>query len=158
MEKVIFTKEECEKIKQGIKTSLHGSNANEKARKYEEFLILDRKILDLVLEKIKVFGVHQLREGRILRYEEGCFFNLHTDTYDKHPNRYKTIIIQLSNEEDYRGGKTRFGDDILDKKMGTTIIFDSTTIHGMEIIESGIRYSFVIWLEKEDLGKQKELI
>jgi hypothetical protein len=96
MKKVLFTKEECEKIKQGIKTSLAGGKAIERGRKYEEFLILDREILDLVLEKIKVFGVHQLREGRILRYEEGCFFNLHTDTYDKHPDRYKTIIIQIN--------------------------------------------------------------
>jgi predicted 2-oxoglutarate/Fe(II)-dependent dioxygenase YbiX len=154
----MFTKEECEKIKQGIKTSLAGGKAIERGRKYEEFLILDREILDLVLEKIKVFGVHQLREGRILRYEEGCFFNLHTDTYDKHPDRYKTIIIQLSNEEDYLGGKMCFGDDILDKKIGTTVIFDSTTLHGMETIESGIRYSFVIWLERQDLGIQKKLI
>jgi predicted 2-oxoglutarate/Fe(II)-dependent dioxygenase YbiX len=158
MHNVLFTKEECEKIKRGIESSPAGSKDDLWYRKYEEFLILDREILDLVLEKIKVFGVYQLREGRILKYEKGCFFNLHTDTYDKHPDRYKTIIIQLSNEEDYRGGKVCFGDDILDKKIGTTAIFDSTTIHGMEIIESGTRYSFVIWLERQDLGIEKTLI
>lgn len=158
MNNVLFTKEECEKIKKGIETSPARTKDEFSYRKYEEFLILDREILDLILEKIKVFGVKQLREGRILKYETGCFFNLHTDAYDKHPNRYKTIIIQLSNEDDYIGGKMCFGDNILDKKIGTTAIFDSTTIHGMEIIESGTRYSFVIWLERKDLGIQKTLI
>ena len=157
MQKVLFTKEECKKIRESIKDSLAGGKDDLWYRKYEEFLILDREILDLVLEKIKVFGVDQLREGRILRYEEGCFFNLHADAYDEQPHRYRTIIIQLSNEEDYQGGKMLFGDDVLDKKIGTTAIFDSAILHGMEIIESGTRYSFVIWLERQDLGIQKKL-
>lgn len=158
MQQVLFTREECEKIKQGIRTSPAGGKDDLWYRKYEEFLILDREILDLVLEKIKVFGVYKLREGRVLRYEQGCFFNLHTDAYDEQPHRYKTIVIQLSDEEDYKGGKMLFGDDVLGRKIGTAAIFDSTTIHGMELIESGTRYSFVIWLERQDLGIQKKLM
>lgn len=157
MQKVLFTKEECEKIKQGISTSPAGGKDDFYYRKYEEFLILDREILDLIFEKIKKLGVKQLKEGRILKYEKGCFFNLHKDRYDTHPYRYKTIVIQLSEEKDYEGGKMIFGNDILSKKIGTTIMFDSNTIHGMEMIESGVRYSFVIWLKRQDLVEEKTL-
>lgn len=157
MQKVLFTKEECEKIKQGIETSPAGGKDDFYYRKYEEFLILDREILDLIFEKIKKLGVKQLKEGRILKYEKGCFFNLHKDRYDTHPYRYKTIVIQLSEEKDYEGGKMIFGNDILSKKIGTTVIFDSNTIHGMEMIESGVRYSFVIWLERQDFIAEKTI-
>lgn len=158
MQLPLFTKEECEKIKQGIETSPAGGKDDLWYRKYEEFLILDREILDLVLEKVKFFGVQQLKEGRILRYEQGCFFDLHTDAYDEQPHRYKTIVIQLSEEKDYKGGKMVFGNEVLNRQVGTTAIFDSTTIHGMEIIESGTRYSFVIWLERKDLGFKKRML
>lgn len=158
MQKVLFTKEECKRIRESIKDSPAGGKDDLWYRKYEEFLILDREILDLVLDRLKIFEVQSVREGRVLRYEEGCFFSLHTDAYDEQPHRYKTIIIQLSNEEDYQGGKMLFGNEVLNKKIGTTAIFDSTTIHGMETIKSGTRYSFVIWLERQDLGVKKGLL
>ncbi len=158
MQKILFTEAECIKIKESIKDSPAGTKDNFYYRKYEEFLILDREILDLVLSKTKIFGIENIREGRILKYEPGCFFNIHTDAYDKHPHRYKTLIIQLSDEKDYEGGKMIFGNDVLNKKIGNTAFFDSTTLHGMEIIESGIRYSFVVWLERKDLGIKKNIL
>lgn len=158
MQKILFTKEECEKIKNSITDSPAGSKDDLWYRKYEEFLILDREILDLVLSKTKIFGIENIREGRILKYEPGCFFNIHKDAYDEHPNRYKTLIIQLSDENDYEGGKMVFGNDVLNKKIGSTTFFDSNILHGMEIIESGIRYSFVVWLERMDLVIKKNIL
>ena len=158
MQKVLFTKEECVKIRESIKSSPAGGKDDLWYRKYEEFLILDREILELVLNKIKVFGVHNIKEGRVLRYEKGCFFDIHTDTYDEQPHRYKTVVIQLSEETEYEGGKMIFGNDILSREIGSTAFFDSTTLHGMEIVKSGTRYSFVLWLEREDLGVKKALL
>jgi predicted 2-oxoglutarate/Fe(II)-dependent dioxygenase YbiX len=158
MQKVLFTKEECKRIRESIKDSPAGGKDDLWYRKYEEFLILDREILDLVLDRLKIFEVQSVREGRVLRYEEGCFFDIHTDAYDEKPHRYKTVVIQLSDEKDYEGGKMVFGNDVLNREIGSTAFFDSSTLHGMEVIESGTRYSFVLWLERKDLGVKKGLL
>jgi len=158
MQKVLFTKEECIKIRESIKNSPAGGKDDLWYRKYEEFLILDREILDLVLDRLKIFGVQTVREGRVLRYEKDCFFSIHADTYDERPHRYKTVVVQLSDEQEYKGGKMVFGNDTLSREIGSTAFFDSTTLHGMEIIESGTRYSFILWLERKDLGVKKSLL
>ena len=50
---VLFTKEECEFIKKGIDNSPAGTSSDDMHRRYEEFLILDDEILNLIFEKIK---------------------------------------------------------------------------------------------------------
>ena len=155
---VLFTKEECEFIKNGIKESPAGTSSNETHRKYEEFLILDIKILDLVFEKIKKYGIKKIKEGRVLCYNEGCFFNMHTDAYVGKLHRYKTVLIQLSDENDYEGGELMIEEKIMDKKIGTTVMIDATTLHCMKVLRKGIRYSFVIWLDREDMGIKNNII
>lgn len=155
MQKVLFSKEECSFILEGIKESIGNSDFDIKDRKYKEWLIVDRNILDLILEKIKMFGVENIKEGRILRYDVGCFFDKHVDTWHKYPHRFKTVVIQLSDEFDYDGGKMTYGDTIFDKRIGNTVIFEGIVVHGMEKIISGTRYAFVIWLERDDFGIKK---
>jgi|LakMenE18May11ns_1017448.scaffolds.fasta_scaffold9388830_2 predicted 2-oxoglutarate/Fe(II)-dependent dioxygenase YbiX len=158
MQKVLFNKEECLLIIDSIKNSVGTSDLDIESRKYKEWLIVDNKILNLILEKLKVFGVENFKEGRILRYETGCFFDRHVDTWEKYPHRYKTIVIQLSDENDYEGGVMSFGEDIFSKKIGNTVIFEGTIKHGMEKVTSGTRYAFVIWLERGDFGIKKIVI
>lgn len=158
MQKLLFDDNECDLILKGLENSIIGPVENKWYRKYEEFLILDKNILELILDKIKIFGVKKIKDGRILKYEKGSFTVLHEDTTEKKPHRYKTVIIQLSSEKDYEGGNMIFGNEILSKKRGTTAIFDSKTLHGLELIEFGVRYSFVIWLDREDMGISKGII
>jgi predicted 2-oxoglutarate/Fe(II)-dependent dioxygenase YbiX len=158
MQKILFNKKECKTILDGINDSVGSSILNLADRKYKEWLVVDKNILDLVLSKVKIFGVEKIKEGRILKYEEGCFFNEHVDTWEKYPHRYKTIIIQLSDETDYDGGELKFGNEILSKKIGTTTIFEGTILHGMSPITNGVRYVFVIWLERNDFGIKKVLV
>ena len=51
-----------------------------------------------------------------------------------------------------------FGEDIFNKKIGNTVIFEGIIKHGMEKVISGIRYAFVIWLERNDFGIKKVVI
>lgn len=158
MQSILFTSDECIKIRNGIKNSLHGGKENKRYKKYEEFLILDEEILNMILEKVKIYGIKNIKEGRVLRYSEGCFFKIHSDIHINAPHRYKTLIIQLSDENEYTGGKFIFGEEVLSKKIGSTTIFDSNTLHGLEIVESGIRYSFIMWLERENFGITKSIL
>ena len=158
MQKVMFTSEECDIIINGIENHQGTTNYDIDDRKYKEWLILNEDILNLILEKLKIIGVKKIKEGRVLKYEKGGFFDEHTDTFEKYPHRYKTVIIQLSDENEYKGGTMTFGDEILNKEIGNTAIFLGTTIHSMKKIEEGIRYAFVIWLERNDFDLKKALL
>ena len=158
MQKIMFTSEECGIIINGIENHQGTTIYDTDDRRYEEWLILDKSILNLVLEKLKIFGVEKIKEGRVLKYKKGSCFNKHTDTYEKYPHRYKTVIIQLSDKNENKGGTMTFGNEILNKEIGNTAIFLGTTVHGMKKIEEGIRYSFVIFLERSDFGLKKALL
>ena len=154
----MITSEECGIIINGIKNHQGTTIYDTDDRVYEEWLILDKSILNLVLEKLKIFGVEKIKEGRVLSYVKDGYFDEHTDTYEKYPHRYKTVIIQLSDKDAYKGGTMTFGDQILNKEIGNTAIFIGTTVHSMKKIEEGIRYAFVIWLERSDFGLKKALL
>lgn len=158
MQKILFSKKDCKFILSGIDTSLHGTVLNEHDRKYQEWLILDRNILDFILKKINIFNVVNIKEGRILRYNTGGFFKQHLDTWWKYPHRLKTICIQLSDGSDYTGGVMTVDNSVFDRKIGNTIIFDGTQSHGMELITHGTRYVFVIWLDRDDMGIVKNIL
>jgi len=158
MQKVLFTEKECLLILDSIKNSVGTSDLDIKYRKYKEWLIVDKNVLDFILDRLKIFDVEKIKEGRILRYESGCFFDKHVDTWEKYPHRYKTVVIQLSNETDYEGGVMTYGDEIFNKKIGNSVIFEGTVVHGMDKIINGTRYAFVIWLERSDFGIKKVVV
>jgi hypothetical protein len=158
MQKILFTKNECELILGGITNSIAGTTYTLSNRNYKEWLITDSDIINLILNKIKIFGVINIKEGRILKYEIGGLFDTHVDTYDKHPHRYKTVIIQLSDSDTYDGGELVIGNEVISKEIGNTVIFSGLIPHSMSVVKNGFRYSFVIWLERNDFGIHKEII
>ena len=50
MQKVLFNKEECLLILDNIENSVGTSDLDIESRKYKEWLIIDNKILNLILE------------------------------------------------------------------------------------------------------------
>ena len=158
MQEVLFNQEDCNYILSGIDTSPGTSDLDTNDRKYKEWLIVDRNILDFILNKVSHLGVGQIKEGRILRYETGCFFDQHLDTWHKYPHRLKTLLIQLSDELDYTGGNMTFGGELFNKQIGNVTMFDGKVWHGMEEVTSGERYVFVIWLDRDDMGISKNIL
>jgi hypothetical protein len=158
MQTVLFTEDECKYILSGLETSPGTSEVDIHDRKYKEWLIKDREILDFILKRISNLSVKGIKEGRILIYSEGGFFDQHIDTWWKYPHRLKTVCIQLSNGDDYEGGVMTVGGEVFDRTIGNTVIFDGTTFHGMELITRGTRYVFVIWLDREDMGIVKSAL
>jgi len=72
---------------------------------------------------------------------------------DSGPNQFSirklSIVVQLSNEQDYTGGELQFftGRDpkTLPKKQGTIVVFPSYQMHRVTNLESGERFSLVVW-------------
>jgi predicted 2-oxoglutarate/Fe(II)-dependent dioxygenase YbiX len=118
---------------------------------------------NVILEKVKEFGVKTLPEYfMILKYDKNQEFKRHNDAALHYPNRYKTLIIQLSNETDYDGGELCIFQNnkeiITSKEIGNVIMFDSSLDHCANKIKEGIRYSMVCWLSVDNFGITKSLI
>ena len=161
-QEVLFTHEECDEILNSVnednwiksqivsssgKISYHKSST----RTSEEQNIHEPIICDMILSKCKPIGMLKLPFFKIIKYTKGSFFKKHVDRADDYQHRLKTIVIQLSNPEDYKGGDLIVGDVVSTRERGNCIIFDSGCEHEVTLLEKGNRYSVVIWLNSETL-------
>jgi PKHD-type hydroxylase len=109
------------------------------------------------------------------KYEPGEFYNWHIDSGlsihykpqfmdGNHPEKYQdfintncesirklSVVVQLSNPEDYQGGNLQIMDEngksyFVPRKKGTIIIFDSRANHRVLKVKSGVRKSLVCWV------------
>jgi predicted 2-oxoglutarate/Fe(II)-dependent dioxygenase YbiX len=173
IQKKLFNKDECEYFKSLSNDKLFEpsgiiSRNNEiivsKYRTSTQVQIqINHDLFNIILEKVKEFGVKGLPDYfTILKYDKTQEYKRHNDSALDYPNRYKTLIIQLSNETDYDGGELCIfhnGETITSsKEIGNVVMFDSSIDHCANKIKEGIRYSMVFWLSIDDLGLNKTLI
>lgn len=173
IQKKLFNKYECDYFKslsddKSFKRSEVTDNnklgiISEYRTSSESLIKLDYDLSNTILEKLNEFGIKNLPEFFIiLKYSKGQEFKRHNDSGLEYPNRYKTLIIQLSNETEYDGGELCiFQNDkttICSKEIGNVIMFDSSIYHSANKIKDGIRYSMVFWLSIDNFGLNKSLI
>lgn len=169
IQKKLFNKDECDYFK-----SLSDDKSFQ--REHSKLLIMSEhrtwteSVIDLnydlsniILEKLKEFGIVSLPKFFvILKYIKGQELKRHNDTALQYPNRYKTLIIQLSNETDYDGGELCIFQNgkttISSKEIGNVIMFDSSIDHCANKINDGIRYSMAFWLSIDNFGLNKSLV
>jgi PKHD-type hydroxylase len=109
-------------------------------------------------EVIKANNLHWLFNlydfGEPLKFMEynseyNAFVNMHTDLAHVGVTKFRklTIIVQLSDEDDYDGGNLVVQNyenfQIMPRKRGTIIIFPSFLLHKVEPVTRGIRNSLV---------------
>ena len=112
---------------------------------YTQFNFLNRKLQEIGIENVKKWNIN--------KYEKGAFFKEHTDRggrYDPLGERVKTVVINLSEETDYTGGTLNVNGEKINPAQGTAVIFDSSFRHKVTEVTNGIRYSFSLWLIKEN--------
>jgi hypothetical protein len=174
IQKKLFSKDDCDYIK-----SLTNSKSFERSKvagynkldtvsqcRTSSELILESNhdLSNILLPKFKEFGIKSLPDFFIiLKYDVNQEFKKHTDSGVEYPNRYKTLIIQLSNQTDYDGGELcifQNGETTLSsKEIGNTIMFNSSLEHCANKIIEGTRYSMVCWLSIDNFElKNKSLI
>lgn len=173
IQKKLFTQNECEYFK-----SLCNNKTFEQSKilgKNNEFITSDYRsskevkietnlyLSNIILEKIKELGVKTLPEHFvILKYDKNEEVKRHNDVALSDPDRYKTLIIQLSNETDYDGGELCIFQNnkeiITSKEIGNVIMFDSTIDHCVNKIKEGVRYCMLYRLSFSNFGLNKSLI
>ena len=165
IQKVLFTKKECLEIlsKKGefknskIKLENEIPKSNIKYRNSKTSNINSNKVKDIILDKLSLIDntIKSLPDNiDITRYDEGDFFIKHQDSSSDYPNRLKTLVIQLSNEN-YTGGILKVWENnnvphISSTEIGNVIIFNFDYYHEVTKLVKGTRYVLVCWLTNDN--------
>ena len=180
IEKVLFTEEECEQIMnlEGGKwfESKTVNRQDQELHSINPFRIsTQRQVLipkdSFITERLKQFGVKKIVNiqkfrhqeefdnnsydrnlASILKYTKGGKFKRHQDRGSKGTEwRYRTILIQLSNEDEYEGGdlvlKQSDKDNHYKLGRGDIIVFPSWMLHKVTPITKGKRRVVVGWAQ-----------
>jgi PKHD-type hydroxylase len=167
--KAAFTPEECESIKKLFKDpvqALTGSHENpgrnSEIRKSDISWLPYSPEVKWLYEKLSkaIFDCNNTRYGfqlsgfgealQIGRYSEGDHYAFHQDIGPKEMSiRKLSIVLQLSNPEDYEGGELEFqGFESIKvpNDQGDLILFPSFNPHRVKAVTKGTRYSLVAWI------------
>jgi len=115
---------------------------------------------EFLSDKLSTIGIINLPEYvKIARYSEGDYFEPHHDFnfYGKGA-MYKTLVIQLSDENDYDGGTLYVNDVPQTRTQGDYSLFLSKEIHEVKLITKGTRYSLTYFLSEGNFVPQKSFI
>ena len=102
------------------------------------------------------YGLEDIEQLQFTRYKEKDFYDWHTDNFtqsdtSKQHNRKLSLVIQLSDPNDYDGGNFQLFNGIGDpeepdiKQQGSVIVFDSRDWHRLTPVTRGKRFSIVCW-------------
>ena len=92
--------------------------------------------------------------AKVIRYGEGDFLVPHIDSGpgDILSKRDWTLIIQLSDSNDYTGGDAVIGDWSMPRDKGFACLFNGGLVpHEITKVTSGERRSFITWFSNKDL-------
>jgi predicted 2-oxoglutarate/Fe(II)-dependent dioxygenase YbiX len=167
---VIFSKEECEYIKSfyqlytesdGMATQiLNGIPIKFRKGSDVKFVVIDNaELKEFLLTKLKPLKVTNIPSIKIMKYVEGGSLAQHQD-FSKYGVDiiYKTILVQLSESDDYIGGDLIVDDVIQNRNIGSITIISPTAIHEIIKLKSGERYSLVLFLFESDFDIKKTLL
>lgn len=101
------------------------------------------------------YDISTIGQIELLKYKEGGKYEMHQDVgWFEYPFQRKlTMIVQLSDSDDYEGGDLIFRDDSTEevtdriRDKGSIIIFPSMMHHTITPVTKGERLSLVTWIE-----------
>ena len=98
------------------------------------------------------FDIHGFSDLEVIHYNQGTYFKRHTDNFinDVEYQRKLTFIFQLTDPDEYVGGDlivyTHKDAERVSRKQGSLIVFPSYTMHEVDELLSGTRYSMIGWV------------
>lgn len=95
------------------------------------------------------FEVAGYSEAQVLRYNVGQQYDWHVDMgRDERSTRKLSLVVQLSEHEDYDGGELQCTPDLgpCPRTLGSLIVFPSFIPHRVTEVTRGERMSLVAWV------------
>lgn len=97
------------------------------------------------------FNVTHATQAEFLIYTENRHYTSHVDTFFEHSNNTRKLTALMFLNDDYEGGKfyLQYEKDKIypQQNKGDVVIFPSFTLHGVEPVTKGTRYTAVAWIE-----------
>lgn len=166
IERVLFNRKETEDLK-ALAGDFHQAevydsgtvHVNTNLRNSFKYPFKDNSVFKhLLIPKLSQLGIKDIGyESMLLKYTKGHYFKRHSDRHSNPGKRQKTLVIQLSDSNEYEGGYLKVGDKACSKELGNVILFDAASMHEVTKINLGIRYCFLAFLENSDLKKSVTL-
>lgn len=104
---------------------------------------------NVVQKYADIFGYFDIKQDSgydLLRYEEGGFYSIHTDSYKEEP---RAVSFSFILNDDFEGGEFAFFDRkvVIKPSKGSVIVFPSNFMYPHEVMKvtKGTRYSIVTW-------------
>lgn len=129
-----------------------------------EFPFLISKLFKVFDEHVRVNG-HEINSNisnfQFTEYQKDGHYDWHTDSSDKIPERYCSMVIQLN--EEYEGGLLEIErpDNTVvqfERGVGSLCLFVSHLVHRVAPVISGTRYSLVNWFELKPKPSSKKTL
>jgi hypothetical protein len=171
---VIFTTDECNYIKTFWNTVptiesggrhpffLNGNkiNINSESSGHINYFDETHELFNFVLNRFKKINVKKFSSAiKITRYNQGDFFLPHKDfQHYENGELSRTIVVQLSDSNDYCGGDLIVENIPQTRNIGEYITIKASQLHEVTQITSGIRYGLVIFLLNDDMNFPKTII
>lgn len=154
-EKIVFTKEECEIILLHNTTDI--TNWKMDDRNYKSHSINYSDETKWIFNKLKLFFESETdvkiknikKQIHFHKYENGDWFGKHNDIRD---NRFYAVGVLLN--DNFDGGDFIMynqNEQIINKKVGNTYLFDVRIEHEITPITKGNRYSLLWFLQYEHI-------
>jgi len=99
------------------------------------------------------YNLSMIYDVFLLKYEADNFYKAHLDIGGNATNRKLSLIVQLSNENEYTGGDTLLHLShepvCINKKYNSATFFPSYLLHEATPVFTGTRYALVSWATGE---------
>ena len=99
------------------------------------------------------YSINKIDDVILLKYEEGSFYKSHLDIGGNVSDRKISLIVQLTDENDYTGCDTNLYRSAtpltISKKFNTGTLFPSYVLHEATPLLTGTRYALVAWATGE---------
>lgn len=113
----------------------------------------DLELKSFLINKLSELNIVSIPSVEYLKYTVGSKFKIHRDRNDVKgvfTYRYRTLIIQLVEGSDYRGGDLIVEGNYMNRKLGSVIMFNSKYLHEVTEVTEGIRFSLCLFLTKDN--------
>jgi hypothetical protein len=123
----------------------------------EHHLLQNTLLYDKINSAVKSVGYELVAPDikySVVKYQVGHFISKHR--HDRDGNIFLTIVIQLNDSDNYKGGDFLYWIDgieySLDKTIGSGIVIGPEVEHEVTMVTQGERNSFVLFLEYDEVS------
>jgi PKHD-type hydroxylase len=167
----VFSNEECDKIielgeslvlKKSTVAAVSDFKVTEEIRKSENSWVMFNEDTKWIYDRLADTSKNMNRQFwnfnlsgfydnlQFTKYTEGYFYDWHKDYGNTPFPRKLSLVVQLSDPNNYKGGNLEFfqQDKLkpLPTERGDIIFFPSTEYHRVVPVTDGLRYSLVTWI------------